>query len=222
MLIVTVLKQSKEYQPEHAQWLHRQLSQYDSLCLTDCRHIAGVTTAPLVYNYPSWWSKLEIFNPDHPVLGSKDIFLMDIDTVVTGDLSPFLQEKSFTTLTDFYYENSPLRPIGSAVMLVPYDVKERVWRAFQGNAEKWINAAMRPPHHGDQGFLSTCTAPERWQDILPGKVVSYKKDVANKGMPGWHSGRSQGNGKVPTDARLVCFHGHPRPWEMNLEWVPPF
>ncbi|WP_434462185.1 hypothetical protein ACMV5L_01805 [Serratia plymuthica] len=220
MLIVTVLKQSKEYQPVHAQWLHRQIQHYDSLCLTDSHDISGVTTAPLMHSFPSWWSKLEAFNPSHPILGAEDILLLDIDTVIIGDLEPFLQQKSFTTLTDFYYENSPHRPIGSAVMFIPHEIKDRVWNIFIRNPEKWINAGKMPPWHGDQGFLSSYTNPDRWQDILPGNIISYKKDIASKGMLGWNRGHSVGNGDVPFGARLVCFHGNPRPWEMNLEWVP--
>lgn len=222
MLIVSVLRQSKEYQSAHAQWLHRQLSGYDSLCLTDCGDIAGVTTAPLLYDFPSWWSKMEVFNPSHPFTGHEDLLLIDIDTVINGDLTPFLQQKTFTTLADFYYEDLPHQPVGSALMYIPRDIKDHVWKLFSNNPEHWINAGNNPPYHGYQGFLSSCTTPARWQEALPGYVVSYKRDIANKGMPGWNSERSRGNGTLPEGARIVSFHGKPRPREIELEWIPTY
>ncbi|WP_430673366.1 hypothetical protein [Klebsiella aerogenes] len=220
MLIVSVLRMSKEYQPLHVQWLHRQLVGYDSLCISDCEDIEGVKTAPLLYNFPSWWAKIEAFNPKHPIIGNKDILLFDIDTVITGDLTPFLQQKKFTTLTDFYYENLSFKPVGSAIMYIPYEIKSHVWSLFMQDPEKWIYKQSTPPYHGDQGFLSSCTTPARWQDVLPDYIISYKKNIAKKGMPGWNSGRSQGNGTLPKNARIVVFHGKPRPWEIDLEWVP--
>ncbi|EFO2868674.1 hypothetical protein IH240_004512, partial [Escherichia coli] len=75
--------------PKHAQWLHRQIRGIRSVCLTDAEHIEGVETAPLFYNWPGWWAKMELFNPDHPVIGKEDLFYLDIDTVITGDLHEF-------------------------------------------------------------------------------------------------------------------------------------
>ena len=41
---------------------------------------------------------------------------------------------------------------------------------------------------------------DRWQDVVPGQVVSYKVHCA-KG--------------VPPGARIICFHGQPRPWAVG-------
>ena len=38
--------------------------------------------------------------------------------------------------------------------------------------------------------------------VVPGQIVSYKLSV-------------QETGRLPPGARLVCFHGHPRPWEIQ-------
>lgn len=93
MIIVSVLKQSKDFTTKHAQWLHKQLKGYDSVCLTDALKIKGVNTAPLLYDWPGWWAKLELFNPLHPVLGNEDILYIDIDSVVVGDITPLTTMK---------------------------------------------------------------------------------------------------------------------------------
>lgn len=47
------------------------------------------------------------------------------------------------------------------------------------NPEKEINAIRTPPYHGDQGFIGRiCQDAERWQNILPGKIISYKANIA--------------------------------------------
>lgn len=221
MKIVTVLRQSQEYKPYHAQWLHRQLEQYDSLCLTDAGEIQGVNTLPLQYEWPSWWSKIEVFNPYRADIGSEDILLIDIDTVITGDLTPFLQKRAFTALTDFYAEGTQNPHMASGLMFIPAEIKHKVWDKFIIEPAHHMQAHIHMPHHGDQGFISTCLNAERWQAVLPGAVVSYKRDVAAKDMPGYHSVRSKGNGMVPENTRIVCFHGNPRPWRVGLPWIPP-
>lgn len=216
-VIVSVLKCGPEYQARHAQWLHRQLAGYESLCLTDAGYIDGVRTVPLLYDWPGWWSKIEAFNPDRADIGGQDILLLDLDTVVTGNLSSFLEPRQFTALTDFYREHLPAAPMASAVMYIPASIKRAVWSNWLADPAGHMQECTRPEKHGDQGFIGSVLAAERWQNILPGAAISYKKDVAAVGR--WS--RSIGTGIVPDDTRLVCFHGQPRPWDSGEPWVPP-
>lgn len=220
MLIVTVLKTSTEYRPEHAQWLHSQLQGYDSVCMTDAVKIEGVRTLPLRYNWPSWFSKLNLFNPDDPNIGKEDIFYIDIDTVITGDLQPFFNQKRFTALTDFYREGELKAPMASGVMFIPAAAKRKVWDVWKRgpNAHMSVNRGLS--RHGDQGFIGSVLSADRWQNETPGKIVSYKRDIAAPGMIGHHNKRSRGNGTVPPKAAIVCFHGNPRPWVVEASWIP--
>ncbi|MGV8925717.1 MAG: hypothetical protein ACOH2G_08580 [Ewingella sp.] len=217
MIVVSVLRCGPEYSGKHAQWLHRQLAGYDSVCLTDAGQIEGVNTVPLLYDWPGWWSKIEAFNPDRADIGNQDILLLDLDTVITGDLSPFMEKRPFTALTDFYCESQAQAPMASAVMYIPANVKARVWQQFIHDPVGNMRRHIKKPNHGDQGFVGSVLAADRWQDVLPSAAISYKKDVAAAGR--WS--RSVGNGSVPDDARLVCFHGQPRPWNSGEPWVPP-
>jgi hypothetical protein len=50
----------------------------------------------------------------------------------------------------------------------------------------------------------------RWQKTFPDQVISYKVHIKTaKG----------GDRPLPKDARIVCFHGQPRPWQLNAPWV---
>ncbi|EHI1004568.1 hypothetical protein J1C06_004901 [Escherichia coli] len=225
MLVISVLRCSKEFTPKHAQWLHRQIRGIRSVCLTDAEHIEGVETAPLFYNWPGWWAKMELFNPDHPVIGKEDLFYLDIDTVITGDLHEFTNRQNMTLLTDISCQGKENAPAASGVMFIPAREKYRAWNVFKDNAERIMSEKRSPPFHGDQGFISEIyPEAERWQDVLPGFIVSDKAHVATPEMTGFNPELHDGvaNGTVPENARIVCFHGAPRPWQTAFKWVPSY
>jgi hypothetical protein len=61
---------------------------------------------------------------------------------------------------------------------------------------------------GDQGFISKCLGNnwQAWQSLFPGAVGSFKTTWKRQ--------------KPPANARIVCFHGKPKPWQVQQEWVP--
>jgi hypothetical protein len=61
---------------------------------------------------------------------------------------------------------------------------------------------------GDQGYINTYlkTVPELTNELFPDRFVSYKWGVRRQGF-------------VPKDASIICFHGKPRPSDIN--WSLP-
>src|SRR5665213_2652876 len=87
---VTVLKTGGEYSTKHVTWLQRQVN-IPIICLTDSTDkMENVTSIPLKYNFPKWWSKLEMFRPD---IGLDDFLYSDLDAVFTHGLP-----EKYTTL----------------------------------------------------------------------------------------------------------------------------
>lgn len=168
------------------------------VCLSDvpvpCERIA------LEHDWPGWWSKMELFRPD--VAG--DLLYMDLDTMLTGELAGLLGACNgrAIALRDFYH---PTR-IGSGLMYLPESVRPLVWNRFSANPASVMRtySERRVERWGDQAFINDviADAPLRWQDVVPGAVVSYKADVRKAG-------------RVPAAARIVCFHGKPRPREIG-------
>jgi len=193
--ILTVLRSGGEYRPEHVERLRAQCATHAPdapfLCLSD---VPGVGQ-PLVHGWPGWWSKIEAFGARGPVL------YMDLDTHVVGDLTPLLRvavAARFTVLRDF---NPKHRLIGSGLMAWAGDMSHLV-RRFEESPARHMAANKSSRFWGDQGFIERHEVrPAFWQDRLPGAVVSWKK----------HCGQG-----IPADARVVCFHGKPRPWEVGL------
>jgi hypothetical protein len=197
--VALVLKQSAVYQPKHVQALARQIEEHldfpEVVCFSDVP-VKGVDVIPLEHNWPNWWSKLEIFSP--AVKG--DILFFDLDTVVIGDLRDIAAVGKLTILRDFS-RDGVRRPEGlqSCLMYLPEADRAEVWDAFARSP----GAAMAEhAKGGDQEFLERfyLKRAARYQDLVPGQIVSYK----------WHC-RERG---VPKDARVLAFHGRPKSWDI--------
>lgn len=195
-----------EYTPDHVRWLRDQFRAQVSaphrfVCLTDYAVIAGVETIRLQDDLPGWWSKLELFRE------LDDAFYVDIDTVITGDISHMLAHPHrFSVLRNL---SSPAgRRIGSGVMAWRGDYSH-LYRRFMRAPESHMAECRTGAKWGDQGFIEHEQLERDYlQDLFPGQIVSYKLGLG-RGDPG-------------PDHRIVCFHGEPRPWQVRHSWVPRF
>lgn len=202
-----------EYKTEHAVQLLQQIAMWwpvgadlDMVLLTDieANQRQWVEEATHAYlrslgsNWPGWWAKMELFAPQHTDLG--DILYFDLDTVIVGDLGNIQRvcreaQGTPVMLRDFYRQTG----LGSGLMYLPVTEREIIWKEWSSSS---ATSVLRQ-YHGDQNFLEKFWSERaaRWQDVLPGEVVSYKSHIVpNKGV-------------IPDNARVVCFHGPPRPWQ---------
>lgn len=204
-LNICVLRSGGEYRPEHVRALAQRIPKL--VCLSDVP-IPGVQTVTMLHDWPGWWCKMELFRPD--IYG--DLFYLDLDTVVVGDIERLASAGQTTMLSDFYF---PERPASGLMYLSAAD-REIVW-------QEWIKD---PAGHmarcgslGDQKLIGDCLPhAARWQDDYPGEVISYKVHVCTRQQ----ASRGQGNGQLPGGAKIVCFHGQPRPWGIKADWVPSY
>lgn len=196
MRIALVLKTGGEYEVKHAQALAFQLElfapKHNVVVLSDV-DVPGVTTIRLKHNWSGWWSKMELFRPD--IKG--DLLYFDLDTVIVGSLEDIVWTSRLTVCRDFY-RNGVRRPEGlqSCMMYLPEEEREEVWRQWDpSKIQRYRKLGL-----GDQAFLENLwmDSADRWQDVVPGQVVSFKVDCNNR--------------RAPDNARVVCYHGRPRPW----------
>lgn len=185
-----------EYRPRHVRALRDQVREHlpgaEFFCLSDTP-VVDVTTVPLEHNWPGWWSKMELFRPD--VKG--DLLYLDLDTVVLTDITEMAEVGKLTMLRDFYRDGTRREEgLQSSFMYLPEEDRAEVWDAFARNPAR---AMIENVRGGDQSFLERfyMDRAERWQDLFPRSVVSYKVHC-RKG--------------VPEGAKMICFHGRPRPW----------
>lgn len=196
MRIITVCRSGGDFKWKHVEALRDQCAKYapgtEFVCLSD---IGGM---PLLHKWPGWFSKIEMFRLPGPCL------YMDLDTVIVDSLAPLLEiarTRPFTVLRDF---NHPAR-VQSSVMAwsADNDTLGRLYTRFRCHPRHHMAENNCSEFWGDQGFIQRYAEGwEFWQDRIPGALVSYKKQCRDG---------------VPDGARVVVFHGKPRPWEVELK-----
>lgn len=146
-----------------------------------------------------WWGKLYLFAPAVFPPGERVMFF-DLDTLIIGDIDGILSYSGqFGTLRDFYYPDR----LGPAIISWEVsDYTDSIWQEWSSQGEPrdghgdlwWINNL-------DQGRFAKHA--DKLQDLYPGQFVSFKANCVHG---------------VPKMARVICFHGLPRPHDCD-GWV---
>jgi hypothetical protein len=228
-LHVFCVKSGDKYPADYANRLsrmvRRNLSRPHSFhCLTDAPH--GLDPEIIVQPLPSpdlggCWNKLRLFSPDLTDAGSTILYL-DLDVVLVGSIDALvdcLPGADFVGQPDWnrpwfpQFNSSVMRwrcgshpevldafddelAAGRLVRRTEWDgttkardktVYWRGWRRF-GSDQEWISARLRPRQ------------PPRQRAFPSGWILSYKR----------HARQS-----LPADAKILVFHGSPKPHEVD-------
>jgi hypothetical protein len=201
MQVICVLRGGGEYHEEHVSALATQVARFcpkaKFFCLSDVELSPHLNRIPMQYSWPKWWSKLELFRPD--IKGH--IFYVDLDTLIVGDISELVSDQRLMMLRDVYLPDE----LQSSVMSIPERVRGEIWSNWIANPEAAMCAPVEGIFWSDQEWLEQFWLNKaiRFQDAYPEALVSYKADsVEQRG--------------IPSSARIVFFHGPPRPWHTEL------
>jgi len=199
LTVACVLRSGGDFNANWVRKLHdgvkRNLGPHRFVCLSDvdvpCERI------PLLHKWPGWWSKLELFLIPGPLL------YFDLDTVIVGDLreiGKIASKKQLTAIQPFY------RPDGLASGMMAWNGQFKyVYDLFNSKPERWMETFRK---RGDQmmiGNIVPKSMVKYWQDETPSQLVSYKVHVKGE--------------QLPENARVVAFHGKPRPNAVFHGWL---
>ena len=159
------------------------------ICFTDDEqpYADGIEKRLLHGKLKGWWNKLYLFKKG--LFNDYDrIVFLDLDTVIVSGLDEIVKYKGdFAILRDFY------RPDGlqsSVMMWRPCKKLDFVWRLFEHEKFPDIDG-------GDQAYMELYVKdPDILQDLYPNCFVSYKVHAQTH---------------IPQNAKVVVFHGNPRP-----------
>ena len=197
--IVCVLKSgSTVYNEKYVNKLMDSLSHYgkEMICLTDLDvTFNNCRTEKLRHNYPGWWSKIELF--DHPSLDSKNVLYFDLDTIVKDDISDILSYDHQFTMISGFLKHKP----NSCVMAFKGGQYRHIAESFDIGI---IDQYLELDRLGDQAFIREHVGHDiqMFQDMFPNHFSSFK--LSDKSLI--------------EQCSVVCFHGRPRPHEVNWNW----
>lgn len=169
---------------------------YDFVCLTDVetdRALTGpknIETAPLLHDWPGWWSKLELFRPG--LFDDRPVLYLDLDTVIVKNIDHLLKDiGGLELIRDLGHP----KKLATGLMSWQGDqsyIYERYLKELSqtGSDQTWLRTWLPDTMNGDTRYM---------QDRA--KIYSYKKHARGR--------------TLPADAEIVCFHGKPRPHECS-------
>lgn len=210
--VLTVLKSGGEFTPDHVQKIKEMVFKHNNIklyCLTDYEYWqlpSNVNHIPLRYNWQGWWSKIEMFNID----SNKLILYMDLDTVITGNIEHFFNKDiDFSPLHDAFQRLKGNIRMGSGLMLFRPSSMQFLFDNFKQNPEKFTSR-----NHGDQNYIESQIDINNYkfiQNLFPEQIFSFKGDLCEPPK----SRDPKNFTGIPDDARIIFFHGEPRPEKVN-------
>lgn len=147
----------------------------------------------------SCYRRLRLFAPKAEETFGERIVCIDLDTVITGDITPlFERDETFVGWQD---PLSPKQLCGSLWMLKA-GAHPEVWDTFSRDT---ITRAYSAGFRGSDQAVMSYLLPDAARWIGADGVYSYRAHCAYR---------------LPVDARIVMFHGKPKPWDAACAGVP--
>jgi len=169
-----------------------------------------IEAIPLKYNWPGWWAKFEMYGLPWDGL----VIYWDLDSVPCDDMTPFTEYTGERAIIrDFFRDDM----VQTCMWIWRGNALRPVWDALMENADAYIADYTRRRRRSDHFTRMFCEPADRIQDLWPGAAVSFKVHCLGKPRITEISQYRTLPGKIPAGARVVCFHGYPRPRDLPAD-----
>lgn len=153
------------------------------------------------------FKKMYLYKPNNGLTGR--VLALDLDMVMVGRLDEIaLHDSWFTTCRGAYHhEGEKIKKVGGSI--IGFNAGDELLTKLLWNPLSNGNKLRKKYEKITGGserkyFALRLRDIEFWQDQFPNQILSYKVDV-------------RGKNKIHEDARIIRFHGKPRPHEVNQE-----
>lgn len=178
--------------------------------IVDLPECFGHLSSPMGYRWPSCYRRLRAFAPDAGAwLGGDRILSVDLDVVITGDLTPLVdREEDFVIWGD----TAKNTPYNGGLWLLRAGTRPRVWTEFDPNRspQRTKSACLIG---SDQAWIGLCLGPGEARYRTADGVYSYRVHM---------DGETDRPKPLPGDARIVLFHGRRDPWQPETQAKSPW
>jgi len=156
---------------------------------------------------PSCYRRLRMFARDAGEWLGKRIVSMDLDCVITGDLSPILDRtEPFVAWGD----TNPRTYYNGGLISFEAGARPQLYEEFRADPAACIARAKASRAFGsDQAWISACLGPREPKFTIAHGVFSYRIHI-----------RPRPSQSLPPTARVVMFHGHVDPDSQEAQRIP--
>lgn len=155
---------------------------------------------------PSCYRRLRIFARDVGEWLGPRIVTLDLDTVITGDLSPVWNRRE-----DFiaWGDTNRANPYNGSMVMFDAGARPQLWEDF--HPEVSPQQSRGKGYFGsDQAWMAVCLGPNEARWTAKDGVYSFRNEVMPRG------------GRLPDAARIVFFHGAYDPWQEGTKRIAPW
>lgn len=146
--------------------------------------------------------RLWMFSENSGLFGRQTLCL-DLDVVITGPLNDIMSyDGEFCTRSKF--KPGEKHKLDGDIMSfrAGKENENRFWKSYIKDPKEAIKLTQGRERYWVRHVAGDIA--DRWDKVCPGQVVSYKWDCKNG---------------LPENARIVSFHGHPRPHQAKKDWI---
>lgn len=169
-------------------------------CITDAPK-SGINCIAADPRAPGWWQKIHQFK--HGMFAEDKILSFDLDTFVIGNINNIVAlDTDLALIRDFWRPQFAMNGVmlwrngGLAHLFWDFYQEQGFPTEYEFGDGGWMGDQSMPYSHMRHHML---------QDQFPGQFVSYKTECMKVGREYLKA--------PPIGARVMCFHGHPRPHE---------
>ena len=153
------------------------------------------------------YRRLRAFDADMSAIIGDRFVSMDLDTVITGSLDGL-----FANFGDFKMakDTQPPTPYNGSMFGMVAGARRRVFDSFLADPDIWIKKAKELRYCAcDQAIIGAVLGASETTWGADDGVYSFKNEVLARG------------GQLPANAKVVFFHGNPKPWQIadNFAWI---
>lgn len=222
LTVVTWLWAGRAFDWTHVQLLQRQVARwypfpFRFLCVTNVPGCAagveriqdvedfGWLPSPHGVRYPSCYRRLRMFRPDIGAVFGARFVSLDLDVVLTGDVTPLWHRPEPIVLLK---DSGKRGGYNGSMVLMSAGARPEVWTRFDAMTSPQ-QAILAGRFGSDQGWISYVLGDNEACWTRADGVYSYRNELTD--------------GSLPPDARMVVFHGADvKPWlphMRRIEWV---
>ena len=149
-----------------------------------------------------WMSLMEQYRPDL-CIGNR--CTMGLDTIITGPLNDIFEysPEKVALCTDPYHPHL----VCNAITLATPEFAEEIWNIWLNDEQKILKECTLFGAPSEMVLLRKLYGNSpRIDDMFPGRIVSYRVDVASMNI-------------AVEDTSIIYFHGTTKPHQVNKEWM---